>query len=226
MTLVKSSKKNKGEPGMSKRSFFPLFATLLMLAGMVLHVQARGTQSSGGSLQNGSTQHPQTATTTSDCFALSNEATGDFLSEMDTAGYGDFNLWQALVAIQGDTDPSVVGIITDQFLAALSSNPKSSGIFTTLLKTVDTPGNIVEVCTDGTVQTVPVYGYAFYDAGYPTLGSNISGVGRAFFTHSSDSNTYFVTWKSTSAGVTTTYQVFGVAWMGGLHRLYLPLVVK
>ena len=62
-------------------------------------------------------------------FVLSNEG-GGLISEMVAAGYGDYNPYDALVAMQGNTDPSIAGIVTPAFLATLQSNPASSPIFT------------------------------------------------------------------------------------------------
>ena len=89
---------------------------------------------------------------------------------------------------------------------------------------MDTPGIIVEICTDGTVQTVPVSGFSAADKGFPTLISNISGIGYANFTHTTATSGYIATWV-VNGTVTTTYRVFGVAW-GIPLSLYLPLVVR
>jgi len=195
------------------RHFLPPLFTLLFLFGIIFPVQARGIPPAVILHQAFSAQPPQTINTSSDCFAFSNEATGDLISQLDTAGAGDFNLFDTLLWIQTSTNPAVSGIITDPFLAALSSNPASSAIFTTLLKTVDTPGNIMEVCDNGTVQTVPVYGFYSTAQGFPTLITTISGVGYANFTHTTDTSGYIATWDGTSGSVTTTYRVFGVAWV-------------
>ena len=88
---------------------------------------------------------------------------------------------------------------------------------------MDTPDITVEVCTDGTVQTVLVYGYFSAAQGFPTLVSDISHVGYANFTHSTDTSGYIATWDVTVGDVTTTYRVFGVAW-GVPFSIYLPWV--
>jgi len=95
---------------------------------------------------------PPIVTGGSSSFILSNED-GGLINQLVAAGYGDYNLYQALVAIQGDTDPSVAEIITDQFLATLNSNPASSAIFTHKLSEYTGPGVAVAISTDGTVQT-------------------------------------------------------------------------
>ena len=208
--------------------FLPVSFALLFLLGMTLPVQAQGSQSTIISHQAGSTQPPQIVINTSaDCFALSNEAPGDLVSKLDTAGYGNYNLYELLASIRTITNPSVAGIITDQFLATLLAEPANAETFTTQLKNIDTPGITVEICTNGTVQTVPVSGYLAAQS-FPTLVSNLSGVGAANFTHTTETSGDIATWDVTNIMIKTTYHIFGVAWGVGepLHMVYLPLVVK
>jgi hypothetical protein len=156
---------------------------------------------------NGSTQAytVTVATEVYQSFILSNED-GGLINQLVAAGYGDYNLYQALVAIQGDTDPSVAEIITDQFLATLNSNPASSAIFTHKLSEYTGPGVAVAISTDGTVQTVSIFGRTYLGTtGSATLKSNISGVGDGLFTYTTLSS------PLTSFSVSTiTYNVFAI----------------
>jgi hypothetical protein len=134
-------------------------------------------------------------------------------------------MYQVLVSIAGNTNPSIAGILTPAFMQALKSCPASSGIFSTQLKDVGTsPTTSVVVCTDGTAQVRDnISGRAFYDEGVATLTSNVAGVGRALFTHSANTQTPIISWTGTNGlGVTTTYNDFGVAWAAGPIVLYLP----
>ena len=70
---------------------------------------------------------------------LTNEGVNGLVSQLISDGYGNYNLYDALVVIQANTNPSVAGIITPAFLAALQNLPPSSAIFTTALKNVN-PG--------------------------------------------------------------------------------------
>ncbi len=150
--------------------------------------------------------------TTQDTVELSNEGPGYEISALVNAGYGNYNLYQALVAIQQNTDPSLSGIITDQFLAALASCPASSQIFTESLSSINTAGTAVAISTDGTVQTVSIYGYPYYYGGNPTLSAVVSGVGRLLAVHSPLNNTPLTSWNSTNSGITTTYNVLAILW--------------
>jgi len=148
--------------------------------------------------------------TSQDTFVLSNEAAGYLINELVRAGYGNLNLYQALVQIVNDTNPTVSGIITPAFLQALASCPASSEIFTTQLRDVTNKGLCVEISTDGTAQYKTIEGRDYYGT-YPTLGSDISGVGRGLFTHSTDSAHPLTSW-SQGGIVSTTYKAFAVGW--------------
>jgi hypothetical protein len=148
-----------------------------------------------------------------DTFVLSDEAPGHLISRLVNAGYGNYNLYDTLVAIQADTNPSVAGIITPTFLAALQNAPAGAQIFTMLLKNIPT-GASIGISTDGTVRTVNIYAYSFYNkTGTSTLFSNISGVGNAYFVHSNDQNTPLtsLTVDGPLPGMTTTYNPFAIA---------------
>ncbi|MGA2781489.1 MAG: hypothetical protein ABSF13_06155 [Smithella sp.] len=153
---------------------------------------------------------PSTTTTnTAETFILSNED-GGIISQLIAVGYGDFNLYQALVAIQSDTDPSTAGIITNAFLAGLSESPASSAIFTHKLSEYTGSGVAVAISTDGTVQTVSVYGRTYFaKTGTATLSSNISGVGSADFTYSTNSPSSLMRWIVTGKA----YDAFAIGWV-------------
>jgi hypothetical protein len=160
------------------------------------------------------------------CFALSNEPPGNLISKLVAAGYGEDNLYQALVDIVSHTNPSVNGILTSAYLQTLKVTPPSSQILTTQLKTMDTPNHTVEVCDNGTIQTEPMNGSGFSAVGFPSLVSKISGVGNTNFTYGTNTNPYLMVIEDTSA-INTTYRIFGMAW--GVTQppsLYLPFVVR
>jgi hypothetical protein len=140
-------------------------------------------------------------------FVLSYE--GGFITQLVNAGYGSLNLYQILVDIDKETNPSVAGIITPTFLQALQNCPPSSQIFTTTLNSYS-PGVSLAISDDGTVQTTNILG-STYDNGTNTLGSNISGVGFAYFTHTTTSSP-LTSWTTVSLS-DPTYNVFGIAWM-------------
>jgi len=151
-------------------------------------------------------------TTNQDTFILSNEGPGYLITKLINAGYGTYNLYQALISIQTVTDPSISGIITDQFLSELRTNSASSQIFTTTLSNANTLGVSVAISTDGTVLTTNIFGATYYGrAGTSNLVADISGVGTGNFTYATASSP-LTSWTTTVGGTTTTYNVFAVGW--------------
>ena len=90
-------------------------------------------------------------------FVLSNEG-GGLITRVVTAWYGLDNLYQALGSIVANSNPSLSGIVTTNFLTALHSNPVSSPIFTTQLQNVSVGSQAIAISTDGTYQVVGITG--------------------------------------------------------------------
>jgi len=144
---------------------------------------------------------------TANTFILSDEGTG-LINKLLNAGYGNLNLYEVLQQIVQDTNPSVAGIITPTFLKALHDCPASSPLFTTLLSSIP-PGSSVAISDDCTVQFVSVYGASYYNQpGTATLNSDISGVGRGLFTHSTNPPTPLTSFPANG----NTYNVFAIGW--------------
>lgn len=148
-----------------------------------------------------------------DTFVLSNEAPGYLITMLVNAGYGDLNLYQTLVQIRNDTNPSVDGLLTPAFMLTLRNCPAGAEIFTTRLKDTLAYGISVSISTDGSVRYDDIEGRT-YTGSYPTLRSNISAVSSAAFVHSTDPNKPLnaTVWQGPLAGMTTTYNAFCVAW--------------
>jgi hypothetical protein len=160
--------------------------------------------------------------TTQQTFVLSNEGTGYGISALVNAGYGEYNLYDILVAIQEETDPSIAGIITPQFLATLQACPASSPIFTTQLKSVNTQGIAVAISTDGTFQIANVYGSTYQSAHESSvLKVVVTGAGSFRAVYNSTS-TPLTSWSNTNAGVTTTYNVFGIFYASSISASQSP----
>jgi hypothetical protein len=141
-------------------------------------------------------------------FILSNEG-GGLISQLVASGYGDYSLYSTLLTMQNNTDPSIAGIVTPSFLAALQACPNTSDIKTHKLSEYTGSGvAAVAISTDGTVQVVSVFGRTYYGTtGTATMSSAISSVGNGLFTYTTTSS------PLTSFSVsTTTYNVFGVGW--------------
>ena len=159
-------------------------------------------------------------TTNQDTFILSNEGPGYLITTLVNNGYGAYNLYQTLLAIRADADPSTSGIITDKFLSELRTNSASSQIFTILLSSLNSSGVSLAVSTDGTVLTTNIFGATYYgQSGTSNLVADISGVGIGNFTYATTSSP-LTSWTTTVGGTTTTYNVFAVGW-GGASALTL-----
>jgi len=162
-------------------------------------------------------------TVNQDTFVLSNEAPGYGISALVNAGYGDYNLYQTLVTIQGSTDPSVSGILTDEFLATLQNAPASSQIFTTHLKDVNSQGTAIAINTDGTFQTVSIFGSAYYgDPRLTRLSTDVEGVGKFIMVFNSTGIVTSWTINGPLAGMTTTYNVFGIFYVPSTSQTPTP----
>ncbi len=138
---------------------------------------------------------------------LSDEGT-HLVGTMAAAGYGDLNLYDALVAMQASSAPSVAGVITDSFLDAVATCPANSEIFTSQLQGL-AAGAAVAVSSDCAVQTVPVVGSALLGLpGTATLATALfSGAGSYSLTFSTTQDP-LATWQANG----TTYNAFAVAW--------------
>jgi len=174
------------------------FAFLLILATLAIN------QSYSGEI--GKTQNT---------FVISDEEPGNLLSRLKNAGYGNYNLYQTLLQMQADANPSVAGIITPAFLNTLANCPTGSQIFTTKLNEFSSD-NSLAVSTDGTVQTIKVYAKDYFNrTGASTLLCSLSGaeVGDTDFVHSgvqpstAEFNAPLMSW----AVGDTKYNVFAIA---------------
>jgi hypothetical protein len=108
-------------------------------------------------------------------FALT-EGPGKLISSLIAVGYGSDNLYQALVDMAGNSNPSVSGVLTPSFLTTLKACPAGSSIFTNTLSAY--AGSEVLISTDCTaVQTKFANGAGQNGGtGVTTLAFVISGV--------------------------------------------------
>jgi hypothetical protein len=137
-------------------------------------------------------------------FVLSNEE-GGLIDQLIAAGYGNSNLYQALVSIA----PSSGGVITEDFLETLALCDSGSQIFTQTLNSYAGLDGAVAINTDGTAfTTTSIKGRDYYgDTGYSTYPPDLSGAGREIFTYA-DSAGYYI--DAPNGG--TTYKVFAIGW--------------
>jgi hypothetical protein len=164
--------------------------------------------------------------TSADTFVLSDEAPGHLITALVNAGYGNDNLYQALVAVQQATGSTEA--VPDSFLALLQQCPAGSEIFTTKLNTIPA-GAAVAISTDGVVQTVNVYLWQYYNQpgfaslSYPTVNYN-GNVIPTYFVHSTGS-TPLATWQVTGGIITTTYKVFAIG-SGSVTQVAVPTMTE
>jgi hypothetical protein len=138
---------------------------------------------------------------------LSNEQIGLML--LGNKGYVTLSIYDTLVKLQTESNPSLAGVISSQFLGTLHSLPSSSEIFTKTLGNYE-DWNAIAISSDGSVQTVSYQGSTYLDAsGTSKLDTQISNVAnfRAIY---SSSQTPIVSFTNGN----TTYNVFAI--------LYLP----
>jgi len=154
-------------------------------------------------------------------FVLSNEGNNGLITELVNGGWGSGNLYQVLVDIVRETNPSVSGVLTPAFLQALQSCPPSSQIFTTTLSSYNSPGTAIAISTDCTVQTVSISGATYNgQGGTTTLVTNISGVGPANFTYSTTASP--LTSFTTITEEDPTYGVFAIGWTSSPAAAAVP----
>jgi hypothetical protein len=138
---------------------------------------------------------------------LSNEQIGLML--LGNNGYVTLSIYDTLVKLKTDSNPSLAGVISSQFLDTLHSLPSSSQIFTKTLGNYE-DWNAIAISTDGSVQTVSYQGSTYLNTpGTSIVDTQISNVAnfRAIY---SSSQTPIVSFTNGD----TTYNIFAI--------LYLP----
>jgi hypothetical protein len=146
-----------------------------------------------------------------DTLILSNEAPGILITRLVHAGYGNFSLYDILVVMQQNTDPSVAGIITPAFLGALRSCPADSPLFTSQIKNIP-EGSSVAISSDCTWQVTNIHAYDYIKKpGTSRLSSNLSGVGKTYFIHATSPDTPLTSLKHATAGGNAKYNIFAIA---------------
>ena len=150
----------------------------------------------------------------SNSLVLSNEAPGALITKMVNAGWGNLNLYQTLVDVDSDSNPSVSGVITPAFLQALAACPEGSAIFTTKLSDINTAGMAVAMSDDGTVQVVSIYGATYSgQSGCTSLTTSITSVtSDAQVVSSSTPGGFLTSWAGSANGVPTNYHALAIAW--------------
>lgn len=152
---------------------------------------------------------------TSKTFVLSNEG-GQLIGKLLAAGYGSDNLYQTVVDILKDTNPSVSGVLTPAFLQGLKYCAAGAPLFTIQLKSV---AGTVAISDDCSVQNSSLTGSSFSgQPGTTTLSTSISGVGTASLVSSTSSSPLTSWTQNVTAGsstATVTYNAFGILYTPG-----------
>lgn len=148
-----------------------------------------------------------------DTFILNSDSPAALISTMINKGYGNYTVYQALLQMQADADPSVAGIISPSFLSALSNSPPDSPIFTEKLTSFPADRSLA-ISTNGTIKSVKICitDYTANPAS-STQATRISGIGNVYFVHSgtqilsADFKAPLMKWNSGGE----TYNVFAIA---------------
>jgi hypothetical protein len=101
-------------------------------------------------------------------------------------GYVTLSIYDTLVKLKTDSNPSLAGVISSQFLETLHSLPSSSQIFTKTIGDFE-DWNAVAISSDGSVQAVTYQGSTYLNApGTSKLDTQISNVAnfRAIYSSS------------------------------------------
>jgi hypothetical protein len=137
---------------------------------------------------------------------LSNEQIGLML--LGNKGYVTLSIYDTLVKLQTDSNPSLAGVISSQFLETLHSLPSSSQIFTKTLGNYE-DWSAIAISTDGSVQAVSYQGSTYLNApGTSKLDTQISNVAnfRAIY---SSSQTPIVSFTNGN----TIYNIFAIIYL-------------
>ena len=137
---------------------------------------------------------------------LSNEQIA--LMVLGNKGWNNLSIYDTLVKLQTDSNPSLGSVISSQFMATLQSLPSSSQVFTKTLGDYE-DWNAVAISSDGSVQAVVYKGSTYVNAqGTSKLDTTISGVGgfRAVYSSSQTPIASF-------ANGNTTYNIFAILYM-------------
>jgi len=108
------------------------------------------------------------------------EGPGKLVDALIAAGYGNLSLYQAVMALQEDSDPSLedLGAIKETFLDTLATCPANSPVFTTTMTSY--AGTGVAIYADCTVAASSLPGSGFDGlAGSTTTATVISGAASA-----------------------------------------------
>jgi hypothetical protein len=155
----------------------------------------------------------------SQTFVLSDEAPGHLITNMVAAGYGNYNIYNAVLAIQQQTNPSLAGVLTPAFFLSLQSCAPGDQLFAVAMKNLSYSGSAIAVSDDCSVQVRGVQGSSFNgQPGTTTLAVTISGVGAATDV-ASTSSTPLTSWTQNvtvgSGAATVTYNDFAILYTPG-----------
>ena len=151
-------------------------------------------------------------------FILSDEGLG-LIRIMKAQGYATYSLYDSLLELQTNSDPTITPVLSDRLLEVFASCPAASQIFTTKLQNL-TPGSSTALNTDCTVKSLSILGATYKDQ------PGVANLSTAFdfpylITHSSNPQTPLTTWQESP----TTYDVIGIAWTPG-SRVLLPCILR
>lgn len=153
---------------------------------------------------------------THEATVISNEGGGYLVDEMIAAGYGSYNLYQALLLLANDAD----GVIPQSFINSVANSPAASEVFLATLDNYAAISGGIVIGEDGSIAYTNIRGADYNEQpGYTTYTTDSeAGVGRELFTYASSPN-YYIDASSTTdsygGGIvtwTTQYKAFAIGW--------------
>jgi len=157
----------------------------------------------------------------SQTFVLSDEAPGHLIANLVAAGYGNLNVYQALVQLQRNADPSLaVSVITPAFLQTLQNCAAGDPLFALQLGNLSYSGSAIAVSDDCSVQIRSVQGSSFNGKpGTASLAVTINNGGGPATAVASTSSTPLTSWTQNvavgSGSATVTYNDFAILYTPG-----------
>jgi hypothetical protein len=139
-------------------------------------------------------------------FVLSDES-AHLIAAMVAAGHGDDSLYDGMLMMQANSDPSIAGIVTPAVLKRLALCPVSSAVLATRMRDLAV-ASATAVSDDCTVRAVTLSGVGLLAMpGAGTLGTMLSGVGSFDLTFATTQDP-LAFWQVGA----TTYNAFAIAW--------------
>lgn len=148
---------------------------------------------------------------------LSGEAPGRLITNLVAGGFGNVNIYEAVLLLKDNSSPSLIPVIPAYFTYTLQGfcpTGANSGIFTNQLKNY--VGQTIAVGYDCTVQPVAYQSSLFTgQSGVSKLVSTLSGFGSTSWLYATNLANPLTSWTTTAGSVTTPYRATTLGYIPG-----------